>query len=92
VIDKIEEENGAAIELAEEKYVVSSLVDWRTNNKGCTEVLVQWGGQWSHSRTWQPVKDVEHLQDDLNELLKKPPAQWSLKDDSNKNGKKKRKK
>jgi len=38
------------------------------------------------------VKDVEHLQDDLNELLKKPPAQWSLKDDSNKNGKKKRKK
>jgi len=41
VIDKIEEENGAAIELAEEEYVVSSLVDWRTNNKGCTEVLVQ---------------------------------------------------
>ena len=74
---------------AEEEYVVSSLVEWRVNNKGGKEVLVQWGGKWSHSHTWQPVGDVEHLKEDLLELFKKLAAEWSLKD--SKKGKKKRK-
>lgn len=70
--------------------MVSSLIEWRMNNKGGKEVLVQWGGQWSHSRTWQPVEDVEHLQEDLLELYKKPAAAWSLKE-NNKKGKNNRK-
>ena len=74
---------------AEGEYVVSSLVEWRINNKGGREVLVQWGGKWSHSRTWQPVKDVEHLQEDLLEWYKKPAAEWSLKEP--KKGKKNKK-
>jgi len=80
-----------AEEDAEEEYVVSSLVEWRINDEGEREVLVQWGGKWSHSRTWQPVEDVERLQEDLLELYKKPAAQWSLKEPKNGKNKKRKK-
>jgi hypothetical protein len=74
--DKLQDEEGTNQQ--EDDYIVKELLEWRTNAAGEKEVLVLWGGEWDGCRSWQPETDVSHLEDDLKELYKLLPAQWSF--------------
>ncbi len=56
--------------MSEEEYVVEKIVDKRTLKNGIVEYKVKWEGYSEEECTWEPLSNLEHLSEMIEEFEK----------------------